>query len=134
MELTKKQTDITKGIAILFMLLLHLFCTKEWRGLFKPIIMIGNTPLVYYLALFGDMCVAMYCFCSGYGLMMGYKSNEKTYIKKNILRLLKLYINFWIILIIFVLILGTILGKGVEYPGSFKTFFLNFTAIDPAYN
>lgn len=134
MELTKKQTDITKGVAILFMILLHLFCTKEWIGLFNPIIMIDDIPLVYYLALFGDMCVAMYCFCSGYGLMMGYKSNEKTYGKKNILRLLKLYINFWIILIIFVLILGPILGKGAEYPGNFKTFILTFTAIDPTYN
>ena len=28
MELSKKEVKITKGIAILFMLLLHLFCTK----------------------------------------------------------------------------------------------------------
>lgn len=134
MDLSKKQTDITKVVAILFMLLLHLFCTKEWIGLFNPIIMIDDIPLVYYLALFSDMCVAMYYFCSGYGLMMGYKSNEKTYGKKNILRLLKLYVDFWIILIIFVLILGPIIGKGAEYPGNFKTFIVTFTVIDPSYN
>ena len=71
MELSKKQTEITKGVAILFMLLLHLFCTKQYSGLFTPIIKIGNVPLIYYLALFGDMCVAMYCFCSGAGTYNG---------------------------------------------------------------
>lgn len=52
MELTKNQIKITKGVAILFMLLLHLFCTKSYEGLYTPIIMIGNVPLIYYLALF----------------------------------------------------------------------------------
>ena len=63
---------MTKGIAIVFMLLLHLFCTKDYDGLFKPLILIRNVPLIYYFALFGDCCVAIYCFCSGYGLMRGY--------------------------------------------------------------
>lgn len=134
MELTKKQTEITKGVAILFMLLLHLFCTKQYTGLFDPLIMIGNTPLIYYLALFGDMCVAIYCFCSGYGLMIGYKNNKYNYFKKNLIRILKLYINFWIILFIFVVILGPIIGQGDKYTGDLKTFILTFTAIDPAYN
>ena len=93
MELSKKQIERTKGVAILFMLLLHLFCTKEYTELFKPLIMIGNTPLVYYLALFGDMCVAIYCFCSGYGLMIGYKNNKENYFKKNLIRIIKLYIT-----------------------------------------
>ncbi|MGL5750044.1 MAG: hypothetical protein ACRCXT_05925 [Paraclostridium sp.] len=53
MEFTKKQMSITKGVAILFMLLLHLFCTKEYVGLFTPIVMIGDVPLIYYFALFG---------------------------------------------------------------------------------
>ena len=134
MELTRKQVNITKGVAILFMLLLHLFCTKEYEGLFTPLIMIGDTPLIYYFALFGDMCVAIYCFCSGYGLMIGYKNNRASYFKKNIIRILKLYINFWIILFLFVVVLGPIMGKSDVYPGSIKDFILTFTAIDPKYN
>ena len=59
MELTKNQIKMTKGIAILFMLLLHLFCTKSYEGLYKPLIFIRDTPLVYYSALFGDCCVAI---------------------------------------------------------------------------
>lgn len=134
MELTKNQIKMTKGIAILFMLLLHLFCTKEYEGLYTPLIFIGDIPLVYYLALFGDCCVAIYCFCSGYGLIISYKNNKENYIKNNLMRIFKLYINFWIILFIFVVILGPIMGQGESYPGTFKNFILAFTALDPTYN
>ena len=56
-EFTKKQINMTKEVVIIFMLLLHLFCTREYEGLFKPLIYVGDLPLVYYLALFGDCCV-----------------------------------------------------------------------------
>ncbi|MDU2111333.1 MAG: acyltransferase, partial [Clostridiales bacterium] len=134
MELTKKQVSITKGVAILFMLLLHLFCTKDYQGLFTPLIMIKGVPLVYYLALFGDCCVAIYCFCSGYGLMCTYKNNPDEYNKKNAKRILKLYINFWIIILLFVLLLGYLTGNSATYPGNIKTFLLNVTAISVSYN
>ena len=134
MELTKNQIKMTKGVAILFMLLLHLFCTKTYEGLYIPLIFIGDTPLIYYLALFGDCCVAIYCFCSGYGLLISYKNNKENYIKNNLMRIFKLYINFWIILFIFVVILGPLMGQGESYPGTLKNFILTFTALDPAYN
>lgn len=134
MDLTKNQIKMTKGVAILFMLLLHLFCTRSYEGLYTPLIFIGDTPLVYYLALFGDCCVAIYCFCSGYGLLISYKNNKENYFKNNLMRIFKLYINFWIILFIFVVILGPIMGQGENYPGTLKEFILTFTALDPAYN
>ena len=134
MELTKTQIKITKGISILFMLLLHLFCTKTYEGLYSPLIFIGDIPLVYYLALFGDCCVAIYCFCSGYGLLISYKNNKENYFKNNLIRILKLYINYWIILFIFIIGLGFLTGQADIYPGDFKTFILTFTAISPAYN
>ena len=134
MELTKKQVSITKGVAILFMLLLHLFCTKDYQGLFTPLIIIKGVPLVYYLALFGDCCVAIYCFCSGYGLMCTCKNNPDEYNKRNAKRILKLYINFWIIILLFVVLLGYLTGNSATYPGNIKTFLLNVTAISVSYN
>lgn len=95
MELTKQQIKITKGIAILFMLLLHLFCTKNYQDLYTPILFIKGIPLVYYLALFGDCCVAIYCFCSGYGLLISYKKDRECYFKNNLIRIGKLYINYF---------------------------------------
>lgn len=134
MELTKEQVNITKGIAILFMLFLHLFCTKTYKGLFTPIIMIGEVPLVYYLALFGDCCVPIYCFCSGYGLFKSYQRDEYNYIKNNGRRMLRLYINLWVILFLFVILLGPILGRGEQYPGSWMTLVLTATGIEMGYN
>lgn len=134
MELSKNQVKITKGIAILFMLLLHLFCTKAYQGLYTPLVFIEDTPLVYYLALFGDCCVAIYCFCSGYGLLISYKNNNEKYIKNNLIRIFKLYVNYWIILFIFVLFMGPIMRMSDMYPGNLKKFILTFTGIDPAYN
>ena len=134
MELSKNQIKMTKGIAILFMILLHLFCTKDYKGLYMPVIFIGQVPLVYYLALFGDCCVAIYCFCSGYGLFISYINNKEKYLKSNLVRIFNLYINFWIILFIFVVILGPIMGQANIRPGSFQSFLLNFTAINPSYN
>lgn len=134
MELTKQQIKRTKGIAILFMLLLHLFCTKQYEGLFTPIIMIGQVPLIYYLALFGDCCVAIYCFCSGYGLYNSYRNNKNSFKKNNFRRLFKLYINSWIILLIFVVIIGSISGKFNIFGGGMKDFILTVTLIKPAYD
>ena len=116
------------------MILLHLFCTKDYTGFFTPLVMIGDVPLIYYFVLFGDMCVAIYCFCIGYGLMVDYKNNRENYFRKNVIRIFKLYINFWIILILFIVILGPIMGKSDIYPGSMKDFILTITAIDTKYN
>lgn len=134
MELTKQQINITKGIAILFMLLLHLFCTKQYEGIFKPIILIGQVPLVYYLALFGDCCVAIYCFCSGYGLYYSYNNSRESYKINNRIRIFKLYINAWVILFIFVVFIGSLTGKFSIVGDGFKDFILTITLISPAYN
>ena len=134
MELSKKEVKITKGIAILFMLLLHLFCTKTYEGVFTPILFIRDVPLIYYFSLFGDCCVAIYCFCSGYGLFLSYENNNNDYNKNNRVRILKLYINTWIVLFLFVIILGAITRNSSVYPINIKEFLLTITLINPAYN
>lgn len=96
MELTKETNQYYKGVAILFMLLLHLFCTKVYEELYIPILFIRDVPLIYYLGLFGECCVVIYCFCSGYGLFIDYENNKIDFSKRNlILRLINSnkYIN-----------------------------------------
>lgn len=121
-ELTKNQILEIKGIAILFMLLLHLFCTKNYVGLFEPLIFIGKYPLIYYLAFFGDCCVAIYCFCSGYGLMYNYTRDRESFNKRNTKRILNLYIKYWIIFLIFVILIGTFILKKPGYNGAWWFF------------
>ncbi len=133
MELSKQQTDYTKGIAIAMMLCLHLF-NKDYQGLFAPSLFIGSQPLSYYFSLFCDCCVCIYCFCSGYGLYITYQNKPTTFVSSNRKRLLKLYLNYWLVLLVFAVVLGTILGKSAQYPGSWSTFIYNFISLDSSYN
>ncbi|MEH7464336.1 hypothetical protein V7166_20405 [Bacillus thuringiensis] len=77
MGISKNDTKMLKGVAILFMLLLHLFCRKEVNGLYETFPVINGVPFVYYIRLFGDACVPIYCFVSGYGLFMVHSKEHK---------------------------------------------------------
>lgn len=132
MPITLQKSNQLKSIAILMMLCLHLF-NQDYKGLFKPLVFIGQQPLSYYISLFSDACVPIFAFVSGYGLYASFSNNSNNYLKKNILRTKKLYIRYWIILLLFVVILGYLVGTE-GYPGSWRKFFLNFTGIMPSYN
>lgn len=69
MDITKRDSKMLKGVAILAMLMLHLFCRRDNLP-YNPLLWIGDTPLIYYFGLFGDICVAIYCFVSGYAHYM----------------------------------------------------------------
>lgn len=132
MEITVQKSNQLKSVAALMMLCLHLF-NREYKGLFEPLLFIGVQPLSYYISLFCDACVPIFCFVSGYGLYFKFQKNPVSYHKENSVRIKKLYINYWIILILFAVILGQLLNeKG--YPGSLIKFFLNFSAFDSSYN
>jgi hypothetical protein len=133
MEFTKNDIKITKGVAILFMLLLHLFGRKEVNGIYETFPIINGVPLVYYIGLFGDACVPMFCFASGYGLFVSISKAKGSIIKTNFVRILKLLINYWIVLIIFVAI-GGIAGLSEMLPGSPTKFLLNFFVLSNSYN
>jgi len=62
MDITKRNSKMLKGVAILSMLMLHLFCRRENLP-YTPLLWIGGTPLIYYFALFGDICVAVLLLC-----------------------------------------------------------------------
>lgn len=114
------------------MLCLHLF-NRDYKDLFQPLVFIGKQPLSYYISLFSDACVPIFAFVSGYGLYFKYVQNSKTYGKANSTRLKRLYVNYWIILLLFAVVLGAILGTP-GYPGSFIKGFLNLTGVNPSYN
>lgn len=129
-DLSKQQVQHTKSIAILFMLLLHLFANDKF-DLYNSFIYINNVPLEYYIGLYGDSCVAIFCFCSGFGLFKKFSTQGKYSIKSSFFRLL---INYWVVIFVFVLIIGPILGLNGKFPGSFYDFCLNFFAIKTSYN
>ena len=128
MDITKRDSKMLKGVAILSMLMLHLFCHRENLP-YTPLLWIGGTPLIYYFALFGDICVAVYCFVSGYA---HYMQSSEAEIKKRWKHLLHFLIPFWVIAAVFSLI-GLLAGNSV-IPGSIKEFLLNCLTVKNSYN
>lgn len=112
----------------------HLFNNHEYlQGDYKPLIFIGKYPLSFYFGLFGSLCVPIYLFVSGYGLYHSYVRDKKGYVSKMPKRILKLFVIYWISLIIFPIILGLSLAKP-GFPGSWSKFLLAFSGITPTYN
>lgn len=128
-----QQSNYLKSIAILMMLCLHLFNTLDYQGLFEPLLYIGLKPLVYYISLFCDACVPIFAFVTGYGLYFKYQQNEMIFWKDNLKRLKKLYLNYWIIIVLFPVVLGFFLSKE-NYPGSILRLLGNLSAIFTSYN
>lgn len=94
MVLTKNDTLALKGIAILLLLWHHMFFVSkdllfDWHD-------IGIKS-----AILSRVCVAIFVFLSGYGLMVSSKINESliAFYRK---RLFKLLLNYWYIWLLFV--------------------------------
>jgi fucose 4-O-acetylase-like acetyltransferase len=134
-EFSKSDMKILKGIAILFMMMLHLFCNKNVNGLYETFPMIGDVPSIYYLALFGDACVPIYCFASGYGLFVTLCRNQTqgANTKRNFMRIFKLMVNYWIVMILF-LIVGIVVGNNEFLPINLGKLILNFFMLSSSYN
>ncbi|PGL35394.1 acyltransferase [Bacillus cereus] len=133
MEISKSDTKMLKGAAILLMLLLHLFARKEVNGMYENFLTINGTPLVYYLALFGDACVPIYCFISGYGLYVIFYKEQRLNVSRNCIRILKLLMNYWIVLVLFVVV-GFFAGKSEVFSGGIIKFLLNAFVLSSSYN
>ena len=130
MELSKSDTKRLKGIGILLMVLLHLFTRKEINGLYETFPMISDVPLVYYFGLMGDACRPIYLFVTGYAFFLMFKNSTGSLVGKNLKRILKLYINLWIVMLIFIPV-GFLFGA---FKSDALRFFLNFSALSNSYN
>ena len=132
MELTKQDTQMAKGMASLGMVMLHLFC-RLGELPYTPLIWCKNSPLIYYLGLFGDLCVPVYCFCRGYAHYLMADSQKKDYVKRLPNKALRFLTNYWIVVILFSLV-GLHLDQTGKIPGSRKDFFANLFLISTSYN
>ncbi len=98
--LTPDDTKIMKGIAIICMLMHHLwfFPTRIPGGGVIGLFTLFNMQLTVYLGIFGKICVPMFFFFGGYGV---YKSSYgKPY--DIIGRLKKLYFAYWKVFLVFI--------------------------------
>lgn len=143
---TREDTKQIKGIAILLMLMHHLYLYADripyGLEVATDIVIMGK-ELTEILGTFGGICVPLYMFLGGYGLYMKVGSNEQSDYGRNSLvsHYIKLYQVYWKVFLIFVP-LGylcfsnqpqycadaTISGRFSEF--SMKTVLMNFVGID----
>lgn len=135
--ITKNQSQIVYGIAILLMVFHHMFAFPDriqynWTGVFYY----SSVPIEVILAAFGRICIAIYAYMSGYGMMIkNFYSKEE---RKNILssysdifkKLVKFYSNYWIVFIIFVPI-GFLF---FDYKFNLMEFIKNLLGLSCTYN
>lgn len=127
--LSKQETLQFKGIAILIMIFLHLFISESNVALCEVNLYFYGKPLVFQLSKFAGICVGLYLFLSGYGLYLSSKSGSASTSWK---RILKLYLNFWIVFGVFVSFASILYPE--RYPGDFREIIKNFTGWHTTYN
>ena len=129
MELSRKDTKMLQGLAVLAMVCLHLFCGSDYEGLFHPFIFIGSRPLSFFFGQLSDFCVMCFAFCSGYAHMALYK--QENYYKNRLKSLIPLLINYWLV-ILFYCIVNLCLSNGL--PGGIQGLLGNVFLYNVSYN
>lgn len=96
----KRNSMIIRGGGILLMLIHHLFYSK-WSQDYYDDIVVHGIALVNQLGIFSKLCVAIFVFSSGYGLVV---STPKDIKLKDFYwyRFRKLYLNYWFVWLLFV--------------------------------
>ena len=121
--MTKDDTLLLKGIALLMMLGCHL-----GSGFGINLIHINGTPL-YDIINIIDEPVQIFTILGGYGLFYVFQNGDKHHLS----RIFKLYLHYWIIITIFVTI-GHFVGDSSIYPGSLKDIILNYSSFYSSWN
>lgn len=119
LDFNKDKTAIIKGVAIIFMIILHCSIPGNWDYTFNEF---TNNYFIRFMGTL-QICVGIYTFMVGYGYAFAKDKN----LKYSINHIKKLLIPFWIIIFIFTL------------PVCFKElywskFILNLFGINSEYN
>lgn len=128
--MAKDESTIIKGVAILLMIFLHLFCKENMSGMYYSFFHIGHLPLVNILSRAAGP-VPFFIILSGYGITYIYNQGRFN-LKRQTKKILKLYILFWLTLLIFIPIGHSL--RPDDYPGSFVKFIENISGYNTSYN
>ena len=72
----KNETAIIKGVAILLMLIHHLFMNTEGINYYSQ-------DFFNHLSSIGKICVSIFSFITGYGIYISYEKNNNLNAKNN---------------------------------------------------
>lgn len=107
--ISKRNSQMMKGMGILLMLFHHLFYSSWSQSLYDDVTIHG-VGIFNQLGVFCKLCVAVFVFASGYGLAVSTPRDIKL---KDYYwhRFKKLYLNYWYILLLFVPISVLVFGR-----------------------
>lgn len=128
LHMTRQESQVIKGIALLMMLWLHLFSNAELASHCQNLFVIDNIPLATMLT---RACppVGFFVFCGGYGLYYTYrKGNDPNYF----VRIVKLFVTYWFILL--VLIPLCIWLSDAKFPMDIKSIGMNVSGLHCSWN
>lgn len=128
--MSKETSTILKGVAILMMLWYHLFGISDLESMCSPLISVHGKALAAYIAN-ATYPVTFFLILSGYGLTYVYR-HRLLEVKSQGKRLLKLYIHYWVVLMIFVSIGHFIHPE--NYPKDWIHVLANIIGIRCTYN
>ena len=118
--MNKRQTNFCKGIAVILLLIHHLFGNYEDIENFSVICTPLSGESLAYLAQIFKVCVSIFVFLTGYGYMKSsQKMNDKvnsTYGEVTCKRYIRLMFGFWFIFIP-ALIINFVAGENVYGNG-----------------
>lgn len=127
---TRDDTSVGKAVAIILMLVHHLFGFKSRLGEGMEYIPMFSGDVEYAVGGFGKICVAIFIFLSGYGTYKAF-SGKKDLFKKAGKKVFGLYKKYWSVFFIFIPI-GMLIGVE-RIKINLADFLLNLTAIDTSY-
>ncbi|MCR5502861.1 MAG: acyltransferase [Lachnospiraceae bacterium] len=144
--LSKEQSKMLQGLAILMMLYHHLFSTPEALGIpYRSLLVFGEINAELRMAWFFKICVGIYAFVSGYGICRSMNRSEHsgklhydgTFFQKLIAdyrivakRFFGFYQQFLLVFVIFVPVGFLFFHK----PFDIKELLLNLIGISTTYN
>ncbi len=126
--ISKENSLMLKGLAMLFMVILHLYRPENMQDAFSLCTVQGK-PLASWLAS-GCSPVGLYLFMSGYGLYYTYRVNNRR--GGVFLRIIKLYKLYWLTLLVFLPIAHILFPS--SYPGNWQRVIANVTAFRAEWN
>lgn len=127
----RHQADQVKGVAILMLILHHLFLFPSSNPWFTGVF--GNNwgGIEFFLSSIGKLCIPFFFFVSGYGLWMSSKGESSLW-KKTFVRVKNLYVIY--VVTVFVTVLLLYLWDGVFPLHSLRQAVETFLGVNVALN
>ncbi|WP_336077897.1 acyltransferase family protein [Paenibacillus sp. 203] len=135
-ELKLAETNIAKGIAVILLLIHHLFAFPDrLKYDYVSLFSLFHERGEFYLGHFGQIAISIFLFLSGYGLYKSNVQNPHHLMQKSFTRLSKIMINYWVVFLLFIPAGLYFFGNSDRFQhNSIMDFLRNFIALSSSYN